>query len=113
MQPTHFLSPAQSVTLQLRAGTAVRCVAGQLWLTRECPALRGASPDILLEPGEQHRMPADGRAFVHAWGPHTARYALVPVPGRAPGWLARASAWIHAATRRTSSRGAGSACSSQ
>lgn len=120
---TAFLSPDQTRTLHLHAGMALQCVTGRLWLTLECPALRGASPDIVLDAGQHFCMPSCGRAFVHAVAPGTARYVLTPAPaeGCAParaapsGWspLARASAWIQSATRRTSSRGAASACNSQ
>lgn len=113
-QHSRFLSSEHSTTLTLAAGTVIRCVAGRMWLTLECRALPGPSPDIVLMPGQQHCMPARGLAFVHALGPGTARYALLRRGPRAQaGWMARASAWIQAATRRTSSRGAGSACSSQ
>lgn len=121
MENARFLSPEHSATLHLQAGTGLHCIAGRLWLTLECGALPGASPDILLEAGKQHRMPGTGRAFLHALGPGTVRYAVLSPMASAPnawpltqtGWWARASAWIQAATRRTSSRGTGSACSSQ
>lgn len=42
--------------LPLPAGAVLRSQAGTLWLTWERRGREGASPDIVLEPGQQHRV---------------------------------------------------------
>lgn len=50
--------------LHLRAGTVVHCHAGQVWLTREPLEQHGPSPDIVLTPGQQHRVEITGSHFL-------------------------------------------------
>lgn len=67
--------------LRLRgsAGATVAAVAGLLWVTRD-----GSWDDVLLQPGQQYRVPDDVPVLVSAFGPSVARVA---VPARrAAGW---------------------------
>lgn len=50
--------------LELPAGAVLHCHAGQLWLTRETPADPGPSPDIVLQPGQRHRVERAGPHFL-------------------------------------------------
>lgn len=50
--------------LQLPVGAVLHCHAGQLWLTRETPADAGPSPDIVLQPGQRHRVEQAGPHFL-------------------------------------------------
>ncbi|SOY66917.1 DUF2917 domain-containing protein [Cupriavidus taiwanensis] len=55
---------AECLGLRLRAGTELICRGGKLWLTFEVPGR--PSPDVLLAPGERHRLHADAEVFVAA-----------------------------------------------
>lgn len=50
--------------LHLPAGAVVHCHAGRLWLTRETRDAHARSPDIVLAPGQQHRVEAAGDHFL-------------------------------------------------
>nr|WP_186329940.1 DUF2917 domain-containing protein [Variovorax boronicumulans] len=50
--------------LHLPAGAVLHCHAGQLWLTRETLADGGPSPDIVLQPGQHHRVERAGPHFL-------------------------------------------------
>ncbi|WP_326537043.1 DUF2917 domain-containing protein [Pseudorhodoferax sp.] len=50
--------------LQLPAGAVLHCHAGRLWLTRETPGQAGPSPDIVLMPGQRHRVDVAGAHFL-------------------------------------------------
>lgn len=54
---------AKSGVVQLRgaAGTEIRCVGGQLWITEE-----GHATDFFIGVGERHRIRSDGRVVVEA-----------------------------------------------
>lgn len=65
-----FSLEAECLGLQLRAGTELVCRGGNLWLTFEVPGR--PSPDVLLAPGERHRLQADAEVFIaalHGAGP--------------------------------------------
>lgn len=51
-------------SLHLPAGAVLHCHAGRLWLTRETRAQAGASPDIMLVPGQRHRVESAGMHFL-------------------------------------------------
>jgi hypothetical protein len=51
-------------SLHLPAGAVLHCHAGRLWLTRETHGQAGASPDIMLVPGQRHRVASAGMHFL-------------------------------------------------
>ncbi|RCW75439.1 DUF2917 domain-containing protein [Pseudorhodoferax soli] len=72
--------------LHLPAGTVLHCHAGQLWLTRETPADAGASPHIVLQPGQRHRVAHAGPHFLthlRSSGRAVRCSVELPTPGRA------------------------------
>ncbi|AMR81138.1 DUF2917 domain-containing protein [Cupriavidus nantongensis] len=74
-----FSLEAECLGLRLRAGTEVVCRGGNLWLTFEVPGR--PSPDVLLAPGECHRLQADAEVFVaalHGAGPALCRIDAPP-----------------------------------
>lgn len=97
--------------LTLPAGAVLHNLAGTLWLTCELRGAAGPSPDIVLAPGQRHRVAQAGDFFVTHLRPGPPVHCRVELPHQVR--MAAASARIQSATRATSARGAGSACSSQ
>lgn len=98
--------------LPLPAGAVLHNRAGMLWLTCQVRGTRGPSPDIVLAPGQCHRVAQAGDYFLTHLRPGPPAHCTVELPDQA-GRIAAASARIQSATRATSARGSRSACSSQ
>ena len=52
------------VRLRLRRGAELLCEHGCLWLTFEPRRAAGASPDVILLPGQRHAVAEDGACFL-------------------------------------------------
>lgn len=73
--------------LHLPAGAVLHCQSGRLWLTRETRADAGASPDIVLLPGQRHRVEVAGTHFLtHLRGSGPAPRCRVELPAARSGW---------------------------
>lgn len=78
--------------LELPAGTVLLCRAGRIWLTRELGSDAGASPDIVLQPGQRHRVDSAGAHFLthlRGSGPAALGWLELPAP---PRWRLRSCA---------------------
>ena len=81
--------------LWLTPGARIACRRGRLWLTLETRHPQGASPDIVLEAGQQYAVRAAGHYFLTQLCPdRPAQCEVLPPPAAvfsARRWLPR---WI-------------------
>jgi hypothetical protein len=74
--------------LHLPAGAVLICHAGRLWLTQDTRAQQGASPDLVLQPGQRHRTTQAGDYIVTHLrpGPPARCEVILPAASRRTVW---------------------------